>query len=90
MKNSISLATRYVEAFYEYLSKENKLNKLDEYVQAVKKIVERIEKDKMFYDLIGNPLLPKDYIVMQIVKTAEIDDADFNKYIEALVYKKDN
>ncbi|WGS64107.1 ATP synthase F1 subunit delta [Marinitoga aeolica] len=88
MKNSISVATRYVEAFLEYLSEENKLDKLDEYVNAIKKVIDKIQGDKKFYDLIGNPLLPKDYITMQIIKASEIEDANFNKFIEALVYKK--
>ncbi|KLO23250.1 hypothetical protein X275_03395 [Marinitoga sp. 1197] len=87
MKFSISLATRYVEAFIEYLSKESKLNKLDEYVKALKNVVDKINNDSLFYDLIGNPLLPKDYIVMQIVKVADIDDKNFNRYIKVLVYK---
>ncbi|AEX85982.1 hypothetical protein XO10_07850 [Marinitoga sp. 1135] len=88
MKASISVATRYVDAFFEYLSKNNKLDKLEEYVNAIKKIVEKIENDHMFADMIGNPLLPKDYIAMEIAKTAEIDDVDFNKFIRAIVYKK--
>ncbi|SHE28215.1 F-type H+-transporting ATPase subunit delta [Marinitoga hydrogenitolerans DSM 16785] len=88
MKYSISLASRYVAAFYEYLSESNKLDKLESYVEAIKRVVDKIESDEMFYNLIGNPLLPKDYIVMQIVKVSEIDDADFNKFIEVLIYKK--
>ncbi|GAB6188549.1 hypothetical protein JCM30566_02880 [Marinitoga arctica] len=88
MKNSISIATRYVEAFLEYLSKEGNLDKLDEYVIAIKKITDKIQNDKAFYDLIGNPLLPKDYIAMHIIKSSEIEDPNFNRFIEALVYKK--
>ncbi|MBM7560050.1 ATP synthase F1 subunit delta [Marinitoga litoralis] len=88
MKNSISIASRYVEAFLEYLSEENKLDQLDIYVNAIKNIVDKIDTDKLFLDLIGNPLLPKDFIVHQIIKVADIDDVHFNKFITALVYKK--
>ncbi|KAF2955741.1 ATP synthase F1 subunit delta [Marinitoga sp. 38H-ov] len=88
MKNSISVASRYVEAFFEYLSEENKLDELDNYVNAIKNVVNKINDDKLFFDLIGNPLLPKDFVVQQIIKVAGIDDIHFNKFITALVYKK--
>jgi len=88
MKNSISVATRYVEAFLEYLSENNVLDKLDEYVKGIKKIVDKINEDKEFCDLIGNPLLPKDYVAMQIINASETKDVNFNKFIEVIVYKK--
>lgn len=88
MKNSISLATRYSDAFFEYLSKEKKLDKFDYFVKGIKKIVERIDGDPAFSELVGNPLLPKDYIVLKLVEASEIDDPIFNNFINALVYKK--
>jgi F-type H+-transporting ATPase subunit delta len=87
MKLSYSLATRYTDAFLEILQKNDKMSNLENYIEAIQNIIDKINSDSVFNDMINSPLLPKDYITKKIYESSKIEDKLFEKFIHSLVLK---
>ncbi|HOO75357.1 MAG TPA: ATP synthase F1 subunit delta [Tepiditoga sp.] len=87
MIKSYARASRYAWAFVHVLSENSMMNKFDDYILSFEKIVRKITEDDNYRMLVQSPLIPKEIIIKQIMKSINSDDKILENFIDTIVKK---